>query len=275
MSLAPPPRQLEHLPATRRTPRAHLISERVWFGIAGVSIVLVLWEFVSRAELVNSVLISRPTAIIATAIDEFRSGAIWPDLWATMSVWAIGFSISAAVGISIGLLSGRFRRFRYIADSWLNAINVAPDLAFVPILILWFGIGFTFKIVLVLLTGTFYIAINTLAGVRSAEGHYLQVAESFGASETKVLRSVILPGSMPYIMTGLRQGGARTIIAVIVAEFVSSNQGIGFMISLAGSFLDTARVMFGIAILAILGFLVSEVLGHFEKRFDAWRPPLR
>ena len=272
MSGAPSPGQLEHLPAARRTPRAHRISERVWFGIAGVAFVLVLWEFVSRAELVNSVLISRPSAIITTAIDEFTSGTIWPDLWATLSVWVIGFSISAALGISIGLLSGRFRRFRYIADSWLNAINVAPDLAFVPILILWFGIGLTFKIVLVLLTGTFYIAINTLAGVRSAEGHYLRVAESFGASETKVLRSVILPGSMPYIMTGLRQGGARTIIAVIVAEFVSSNQGIGFMISLAGSFLDTARVMFGIAILAILGFLVSEVLGHFEKRFDAWRP---
>jgi ABC-type nitrate/sulfonate/bicarbonate transport system permease component len=249
-------------------------SERLIYGLVGIVAVLAVWEAVSQTEVVKSVLISRPTAIITAAIQEFSTGAIWPNLQATLSVWALGFTLAAILGIGIGLLSGIFRTFRYIADPWLNAINVAPDLAFVPILILWFGIGLKFKIVLVLLTGTFYVAINTLAGVRSAEGRFLQVAESLGASQIRVLRTVVLPGSVPYVMTGLRQGAARSIIAVIVAEFVSSNQGIGFMISVAGSFLDTATVMFGIALLAILGFLVSEILGRIEHRFDAWRPQL-
>lgn len=248
------------------------VGDRVRYGVAGVVVVLALWEAVSRAELVKSVLISSPSAIVATAIEQFSSGEIWPNLWATGSVWVIGFTIASVLGIGLGLLSGRFRRFRYIADSWLNATNVAPDLAFVPILILWFGIGLTFKLVLVVITGTFYIAINTLAGVKSAEGRFLRVGKSFGASETRMLRTVILPGSIPYIITGLRQGAARTIVAVIVAEFVSSNQGIGFMISLSGSFLDTSKVMFGIAILAILSLFVGQVLSRIERRFESWRP---
>ena len=249
-----------------------LVSQRARYGVAGIVVILTIWEAASRTEFVKSVLISSPSAIASTAIEEFSTGAIWPNLEATLSVWVFGFALASILGIGIGLLSGRFRRFRYIADSWLNATNVAPDLAFVPILILWFGIGVTFKIVLVLLTGTFYVAVNTLAGVKSAEGRFLRVGNSFGASETRLLRTVTLPGSIPYIITGLRQGAARTIVAVIVAEFVSSNQGIGFMIALSGAYLDTAKVMFGILILAVLGMLVNEALGRIERRFDAWRP---
>jgi len=146
--------------------RTLLGSERARYGIAGVVVILAIWEAVSRTETVKSVLISSPSAVAAAAIDEFATGAIWPNLEATLSVWVIGFAIASTLGIAIGLLSGRFRRFRYVADSWLNATNVAPDLAFVPILILWFGIGVTFKIVLVVLTGTFYVAVNTLAGAQ-------------------------------------------------------------------------------------------------------------
>jgi ABC-type nitrate/sulfonate/bicarbonate transport system permease component len=258
--------------AVPRRPHLPWISERAAYGIAGLVALLVIWEAVSRAQLVKSVLISSPSAVAKTAADEFTSGAIWPDLWATLSVWVIGFAISAVLGIGIGMLSGRFKRVRYVADSWLNFTNVAPDLAYVPILILWFGIGINFKVVLVVLTGTFYIAINTLAGVKSAEGRFLRVANSFGASEVTTLRTVILPGSIPFIITGLRQGSARTIVAVIVAEFVSANQGIGYMISLSGSFLDTPKVMFGIVILAVLSLSVSQILGQVERQFDSWRP---
>jgi NitT/TauT family transport system permease protein len=247
------------------------LGARYRYGFLGLAVVIILWEVASRADLIKSVLVSSPTAVVTAAVEDISNGTIWPDLWATLSVWVLGFVIASVIGIAIGLASGRFRRFRLVADSWLNALNVAPDLAFVPILILWFGIGLQFKVVLVILTGVFYVAINTLAGVKSAEGRFLRVAESFGASETRTLLTVILPGSVPYIITGLRQGAARTIIAVIVAEFISSNRGIGFMILVSGSFLDTANTMLGIVILASLGLIVSEVLGWVEGRFDVWR----
>lgn len=252
--------------------RRRIVSERVAYGIAGVLVVILVWQLAAQMHLVKTVLVSSPTAIVAAGAQEFETGAIWPDMYATFSIWFLGFIIASALGIVIGLVSGRFRRVRVVADAWLNATNVAPDLAFVPILILWFGIGAEFKLVLVVLTGTFYIAVNTLAGVKSAEGRFLRVADSYGASEVRTFRTVIVPGALPYIMTGLRLGSGRTIIAIIIAEFVSSNQGIGFMISVASSFLETGKVMFGILLLAALGFLISEVLGQLEHRFDAWRP---
>jgi NitT/TauT family transport system permease protein len=256
-------------PATRRH---RIVSERAAYGTVGVLVVLLVWQFAAQTHLVKTVLVSSPSAIAATAVQEFETGAIWPDMYATFSIWFLGFLIASALGIAIGLVSGRFRRVRVIADAWLNATNVAPDLAFVPILILWFGIGLTFKLVLVVLTGTFYIAVNTLAGVKSAEGRFLRVSDSYCASQLRTFRTVIVPGAMPYIMTGLRLGSGRTIIAIIIAEFVSANQGIGFMMSVSASFLETDKVMFGILLLATLGFLISEVLGQLEHRFDAWRP---
>lgn len=253
--------------------RNRAAARQPWtYGIAGVVIVLAIWQGVTNLHLVNSTLLSSPTAIVQAGFDQITTGALWPNLEATLMVWVIGFAIASVLGIAIGIFSGLFRRFRAVAEPWLNAINVAPDLAFVPILILWLGIGLKFKIVLVVLIGVFYVAVNTLAGVRSTEGALVRVAQSFGASRARTIRTILLPGSVPYIVTGLRQGAARSIIGVIVAEFVSANKGIGFMISLAGNFLNTPLVFFGIALLAILGFVISVLLGIVERHFASWRP---
>ena len=111
----------------------------------------------------------------------------------------------------------------------------------------------------------------TLAGVRATEGRFVTVARSFGAKRGKILRTVILPGSVPYIITGLRQAAGRSLVGVVAAEFVASNEGIGFMTSVAGQTFNTPRVMAGIIMLAVTGVLVAELLGRVEHRFDAWR----
>ncbi|HYM51805.1 MAG TPA: ABC transporter permease [Candidatus Limnocylindrales bacterium] len=249
-----------------------LVNERALLGMAGVAGVLIVWEAAVRLGLVKSVLISRPSAVAAAGLDAFTSGTIFPAIGATLIVWVAGFTLASVAGIALGLLGGISLRFRYLVTPWLNISYVAPDLAFVPILILWFGIGLGFKIVLVFITAVFYIAINTLAGVEASEAKFLTVAHSFNASRLLVMRTVTLPGSVPYIITGLRQGASRAIVAVIVAEFVSSTQGIGFMIAVSGQFLETANVMFGIVLLAVFGIAVNEVLTRIDRRFDAWRP---
>lgn len=246
-------------------------TTRFVYGAAGIVGFLGLWEVVNRLKLIPPSLISRPSEIAAAGYHQFASGSIWPNLEATLSVWLVGYLLASLFGIVIGLLSGVFRYVRYIADPLLNATNVAPDLAFIPILILWFGIGFRFRLVLVLFIGTFYVAINTLAGVKSTEGKWVRVARSFNASRLRTFRTVIIPGSMPYILTGLRQGAARCLIGAVASEFIAGNKGLGFMISLAGSFLETSTVMFGILLLALLGVIVSEIIGRLERRFDAWR----
>lgn len=245
--------------------------ERLFLGLAGVSSVLLAWELVSHLGLVRPILISRPSQVVADGWELIVTGQIWDDIWITFFVWGLGFLLAAIVGVTIGLAAGWFRRVRYVVDPWLNVLDAIPSLALIPIFILWFGIGLNFKVFLVFLSAFFFVAVNTLAGVQATERRYVDVAEGFGASRSLMLRSVTLPGSVPYILTGLRQGAARALVAVIVAEFVSSNVGIGFTIAMSGATLQTGRVMFGILLLAIIGIGIGEILGRAERRFDAWR----
>lgn len=245
--------------------------ERFVLGFVGVASVLLVWEVASRLRIVRPILVSSPSAVAIEAWRQVSRGLIWDDLLATFAVWLIGFGAASLVGIAIGLAAGWNRHVRYVADPWLNVLHAIPDLALIPIFILWFGIGFEFKVFLVFLSGIFYVAVNTLAGVQATENRFLDVAKTFGADRRKMFRTVLLPGSIPYIATGLRQGSARAIVGVVVAEFVSSNQGIGFRISLAASTLQIDLVMFGVLILAGFGIIVGELLGRFERRFDAWR----
>lgn len=256
------------LPAWRLSYRR---NQRFVLGVAGILSVLIPWELLVRLGLVKAVLISSPSRVFQTFLVEIQLGTLWDDVAATLQVWVVGFIVAAAAGILIGLTAGWFRRVSYIANPWLNVLFAAPDLAFVPIFILWFGIGFTFKVWIVFLGALFYVAINVLAGVHSTEERYLEVARTFGARRSTIFRTIVLPGSVPYIITGLRLGAGRALVGVVAAEFISSNQGLGFIISVAGSTLNTSRVMVGILIIATFGIVTGEILRRVEARFDVWR----
>jgi NitT/TauT family transport system permease protein len=220
---------------------------------------------------VKSLLASSPTAVARSFVAEVQRGGLWNDIGATLWVWVIGFTLASVVGISIGLLAGWSRRASYIAIPWLNVLYAAPELAFIPIFILWFGIGMPFKVWIVFLAAVFQVTLNTMAGVHATERRFIDVAQTYGASGMMLFRTVILPGSVPYIVTGLRQAAGRAVVAVIAAEFISSNQGIGFLIAVSGQALQTSRVFVGIIILAAFGIVVGEILGRFERHFDTWR----
>jgi NitT/TauT family transport system permease protein len=258
------------LPADRPE-RGWWQQERLWYAIGFSLVVLLTWELVTRLGVVRPIFLAPFSRVIAELWDGMTAGWIWRHVGATALVWSIGYVLGAAVGILFGLLAGISRRASYIADPWLNAVYVMPDIALVPIFIIWFGIGLEFKIWFVFLSGFFFVAVNTLTGVRAAEGRFVGVARSFGASRLRVLTTVIVPGSLPYMMTGLRQAAGRSLVGVVAAEFVASNAGIGFMTSVAGQTFNTARVMAGILILAVTGIVVAEILGRLEHRYDAWR----
>lgn len=255
--------------AVRRWLAAH---ERFVLGVCGILSVLIPWELLVRFGFVKSVLTSTPTDVARTLFREIENGRIWDHIGATAQVWLIGFVLAAVVGISLGLLAGWFKRVSYVANPWLNVLYAAPEIAFVPIFILWFGIGLEFKVWLVFLSAIFFVTINTMAGVHATESRFIEVARTYGANRRRIFTSIIVPGSVPYIMTGLRIGAGRAVVGVVVAEFIASNQGIGFMILLSGQTLNTSRVMVGIVLLAAFGIVVSEILRRLEDRFDAWRP---
>jgi ABC-type nitrate/sulfonate/bicarbonate transport system permease component len=271
VAAAQPKRPAKQRKGRNRVHRFYLGHQAVILGVIGVLMVLIPWEILVQAGLVRRVLMSSPSLVAAALARDFSSGTLWDDIGATLVVWILGFSIASTFGILLGLVAGWFRRARLVAQPWLQALYAAPDLAFVPIFILWFGLGLAFKVWVVFLGVIFFITLNTIAGVQATEGRFLNVAKTFGASRALTFRTIVLPGSVPYIMTGLRQASGRAIVGTVGAEFISANQGIGFVISVSGQTLNTSRVMEGILLLAAFGIITNEVLGRVERRFEVWR----
>jgi NitT/TauT family transport system permease protein len=245
--------------------------QRLVLGIVGILMILIPWELVVRLGMVKEILVGSPSAVGEAFVAEFQRGDIWRHIWASLRVWLVGFGLASVAGILLGLAAGWSRRAGLITVPWLNVAYAAPDLAFVPIFILWFGLGFTFKVWVVFIGVIIYVTLNTIAGVQATEGRFLAVARTYGASRMMIFRSIILPGAVPYIMTGLRIASGRAIVGVIGAEFVSANEGLGFLITISGTTFQTARVFVGILLIAGFGVVLNEILGRVENHFDRWR----
>lgn len=250
-------------------------SERLVFGLVGFVVVLSLWEAVSVLGLVKKVVLSSPTLIFNAAVTDISSGVIWPHLQLSATEYILGFATALVVGIPVGLAIGLFRRLNYLLDPWLSAIYATPTVALVPLIIIVLGIGLESKIFIVFLEAVFVVVVSTMAGVHAADANFHDIAQSFRASRWMRFRSVVLPASVPYILTGARLGTGRALVGVVVAEFLASNGGIGFYISLNGSLLQTARVYFGIVLLGVLGVVLGEAVRGLERRFERWRPAIR
>lgn len=250
-------------------------SERLVFGLIGFVVVLSVWEAASVLGLVKKVVLSSPTLIVNAAITDISNGVIWPHIQASGTEYILGFVSALVVGVPVGLAIGMFRRLNYLLDPWLSAIYATPTVALVPLIIIILGIGLEAKVFVVFLEAIFVVVVSTMAGVHAADANFHDIAESFRASRWMRFRSVVLPASVPYILTGARLGTGRALVGVVVAEFLASNGGIGFYISLNGSLLQSARVYFGIVLLGILGVLLGEAVRTIERRFERWRPAIR
>jgi NitT/TauT family transport system permease protein len=184
----------------------------------------------------------------------------------------VGYVAAVLLGVPLGLVGGWYRRLNYFFDPWLNFMNSLPRVALLPLIVLWVGIGIWSKIVVVFLGAFFMIMMNTLYGVRTVDRHLLDVASSFGASQRRLFITVVLPGSLPFILAGLRLGIGRAVIGVIVGELYAANAGLGYMIVVAGQTLQTSRLLFGVILLTAMGVVSVEALRVVERRFQRWRP---
>jgi len=250
-------------------------SERLVFGLLGFVAVLSIWEAASALGLIKKVVLSSPTLIVNAAITDISNGVIWPHLLVSGTEYVLGFLAAIVVGVPIGLAIGLFRRLNYLLDPWLSAIYATPTVALVPLIIIILGIGLETKVFVVFLEAIFVVVVSTMAGVHAADAQFHDIAESFRASGWMRFRTVILPASVPFVLTGARLGTGRALVGVVIAEFLASNGGIGFYISLNGSILQTARVYFGIVMLGVLGVVLGEAVRAIERRFERWRPAIR
>ena len=252
--------------------RWYLERERAILGLGSFIGFFLFWEIGAALGWVNLFFFSSPSRILLAAIQEFQNPRLWHDLLVSGSELIIGYFAAVALGIPLGLFAGWYRRVNYFFDPWLNFMNALPRVALMPLIVLWVGIGIWSKVIVVFLGVFFTVVINTLQGVRTVDKRLLDVATSFNASQRRIFTSVVLRGSVPFILAGLRLGIGRALIGVIVGELYSANAGIGYMITVASHTLQTDRLLFGVILLTFMGVVGVEALRIVERRFERWRP---
>jgi NitT/TauT family transport system permease protein len=271
LSVAVPSRLLS---PGRRGPLSRILdNERLLYGLAGVIVFLALWEIGSRAGIIDRSFFGRPTGIVEAGIKEVQTERFWGDLMASVSEFGIGYILAIGLGIPMGLAAGRFRRLQFAFDPWLNFFNSLPRIALLPVLVIMFGVfGPASKIAVVFLGAFFSIVIPTVQGVRTVDRRFVDVARSFQASERLLFRSVVIPSTVPFIITGMRLGIARALIGVVTAELYTQTEGIGVLIRRATELRQGDRALFGVLLFTVSGIIGVEVIRRVEARFQKWRP---
>jgi NitT/TauT family transport system permease protein len=251
----------------------YLNQEKKILGTVSVVLFLFTWELVGGIfQLVNPMFMSAPSLIWKAGVQLFGSGEIWNDLRVSGIEFFWGYILSVVVAVPFGIAVGWYKRMSYIFDPFINAMNATPRVALLPLVIIWLGIGILSKVGIIFLGAVFPILINTRDGVKTTPYNLLTAAKSFGASQWQIFRSVVLPSTVPFILTGLRLGVGRALIGVMVGELYAATAGIGFMITVAGATFQTDKVFVGILIFAVSGMIAMELLTKLEARFSKWRP---
>lgn len=247
------------------------LSRRAVVGSISVAAFLIVWQFVGQREIVRSDLISYPTEVLATFWRLTVSGELGSNGWVTLQEFIAGFIPAIVSGIVFGVILALVRPLRELLDPLLTAIYTAPAIAFIPIFVLWFGVGLTSKVVIVFISAIFPIIINTRVGVSEVAEPWLRAVRSFGANPMQIVVKAILPGSMPAIMAGIRLGLGRSIVALIAAEMYVSISGIGREIQVYSSAARSAEIIVLTVVIAVFGFACVTALRSLENRMGVWR----
>ncbi len=236
-----------------------------------VSLVIVLggWEYVGAQ--VNPIFLSTPTRIVTALFTLIGNGQLIEALRISIMGVALGFGGAVIIGIPTGIMMGRNRMVEAAIDPYVNALFVTPRVALIPLLLIWFGIGFEAQLVVIFLSSIFPIIINTYAGVRDISSNWVDTARSFCATERQLFFEVILPASVPFIMTGLRLGIGHAVIAMVVSQMFLALSGLGKLLVNYGDFFKTDYVFAVVIAIAVLGVSLTEIVKAIERRFAHWK----
>jgi NitT/TauT family transport system permease protein len=245
------------------------ISQKWTLRLASVAVVLAAWQLVG--ESVNTALYSSPALIVAAFVNLCFNSPFVNDLLTTIRDFFIGYAVAAVIGVVAGMAMARWRAIETALDPYVSALYSTPYVALAPLFVIWLGIGFSELLVVVILSAVFVILINTMSGVKNISKSYVETGRSFGFSGLKLLRKVVIPGALPYIITGLRLGIGRGFVGVIVAELLVRLDRLGFLMIYYSELLEVAPG-FAIAVtLGIIGLLLTEALKRIETWISPWR----
>ncbi len=251
--------------------RNNFIFER-FHGIILPLVILVIWEVISRWGIVSSYILPSPGKVIATFVELIKNGNLVFNIKLSLDRVIKGFFVGGSIGFILGILMGLSRTIEKLVSPIFHAIRQVPLLGWIPLIILWFGIGEISKIVFIAIGAFYPMVINTFEGIRNVPKQYVEVAQIFEYDKVKLLQKVILPASLPSILTGVRFSLSVSWMLVVGAEiFTVTAGGIGDMMWEAREHFRMDVVVVGIITIGIIGLIMDRLLGAFEIRFLHWR----
>lgn len=251
------------------------LSRELTLSVATLAVLLAVWWAVAALQLISPLFLPPPGQVLQKLITNagpqgFMDATLWQHLAASLTRIVIALLAAVLIGIPVGIAMGLNSTVRGILDPLIELYRPVPPLAYLPLMVIWFGIGETSKILLIYLAIFAPVAMSALAGVKSAQQVRIRAARSLGASRAQVLWLVILPGALPEILTGLRIGLGVGWSTLVAAELIAATRGLGFMVQSAGEFLATDVVLAGIAVIAIIAFLLELGLRALQRRLTPW-----
>lgn len=257
-------------PTTRRR-RSLLSRPAVIWSIRAASLVIVigLWQYF--AEPVNRALFAPPSDVLQAAIRQLtQEPTLYGPLMTSMAAFAIGITLGLGVGIPMGLALGRYRKVEFVLDPYVTFFYVIPSVAFVPLFVLWFGYDFKFQVALVFESALWPMVINSAAGAKNVESDFIDGGRSFGASELQIMRTIVVPASLPFVFAGLRIAFSSAWVGVVVAQMTGALTGLGGMIKNFASIYRTADMLVPIFMIMFVGVLVHGLTGWALVRLTPW-----
>jgi sulfonate transport system permease protein len=255
-----------------RTPR--VLTARSLFFISWTAplVLLLAWEALARAGVLSPQVLPAPSKVLQTALNLIAQGRLLSDLGASLLRAAAGFAIGGSIGFVLGTLVGFSRLAEALVDRSVQMVRAVPFLAALPLVIVWFGVGEGGKVFLVSLGVLFPIYINTVLGIRQVDPKLLELGRVTGLSNWTLIRRIVLPGALPSILAGVRYALAVAWLALVIAETIAANTGIGSLAMDAREFLQTDVIVLTIVIYAGIGVVSDGIARLLERRLLAWHP---
>jgi ABC-type nitrate/sulfonate/bicarbonate transport system permease component len=243
---------------------------RLLWGTVGITGCLIAWQIGSSAGLLDPLFVSSPVEVLRTAIRIIPSADFIGHVSNTAQTLFMGLVIAMIVGVFVGLPIGWFPRLNATFEPVIAAVYGVPYIAFLPVIIMWTGIGMLSRVIIVFWSAVFPLIINSIQGAREVDDNYLRVGQSFSATNLQMFFTITLPSAVPYILAGLRTSIGRAIVGVVVAEFFMSSKGLGYFINLKANALEMAPAFVAIVLLALFGIALTSIVTYIENRFCNW-----
>lgn len=244
---------------------------RRFVGLAVFAFLLLVWEVGSRTGIISELVLPAPSQAFSAFMDLARSGNLQKHVSASLQRLAIGFSVGTLLGLTVGTAIGLSSYARAALAPLVSAIFPIPKIALLPLFIIWFGIGEGSKVATILFGCFFPTVIATYGGIDSVDRTLIRMGQSFGLSRWEIVRKIVLPAALPAILSGMRISASIAIILLVAAEMIGAEYGIGAYVLLAGNLMSTDQLIAGVAILSVLGLIVSWLITRAEKAFLGWR----